>query len=334
MDSKWIEELYGIQSERQFQLGGYNGLINKDNFYILAPIKESQEHLMELKEIANHLVQAGDRHVLHLIQTKDGKLLSEVEGKSFCLLAGRFNEKQNNPHLGRKLAKFHLRGLTIPFKVERTSRIGQWKQLWEKRLDQMESVWQGKLYQVPENEFERMFIESFPYYMGLTENAIQYLVDTEIDETPEQVDNGTVCHERFSKNSWGKDFILKNPMDWVFDHRSRDLAEWTREEYFDSKHVYHQQIRKFYKDYQAIAPLSAFAWRLLYARLLFPLHYFECIESYYITQSEQEKKWLEDRLAKHLQTSSEYEKFLGEFYQLAEVPLRKLKIPLLDWITI
>lgn len=33
--------------------------------------------------------------------------------------------------------------------------------------------------------------------MVLGENAIQYLVDTEIDDTPQIVDSGTVCYERF-----------------------------------------------------------------------------------------------------------------------------------------
>jgi spore coat protein YutH len=335
MFSKWLNELYGIQPDRQIQLGSYDGLISKDVIYLVAPSPESKEHLLELKEIADHLIKAGDRHVLSITQTKTGDLLGEKEGKSFCLLSCRLDDKQYDvKNVGRKLAKFHLRGLSIPFKVERTSRIGQWKQLWEKRIDQMESVWQSKVYVTPENEFERMFIESFPYYMGLAENAIQYLVDTEIDDTPGQMDNGTVCHERFTNLSWGKEYVLKNPIDWVFDHRSRDLAEWTRDTYFESKQTHHQPIRKFFKDYQSVAPLSAFAWRLLFARLLFPLHFVDCVERYYITQSEQDKKLLEEKLYKHLQTSTDHEKFLGEFFQLAEVPLRKLKIPVLDWIEV
>jgi spore coat protein YutH len=334
MQTKWLEEFFGIHPERQTQLGRYEGFISNNQVYLMAPVGESKEDLMELKSIADHLIQSGDRHVLSLVKTKSGELWGEKEGKTFCLLSGQLHEKNPYQQIGRKLAKFHLRGLTIPFKVERTSRIGQWKQLWEKRLNQMEGVWQAKLYQSPENEFERMFMESFPYYMGLTENAIQYLVDSEIDETPGRMDNGTVCHERFSNPTWGKEILLKNPMDWVFDHRSRDLAEWTRGVYFESKHAHHQQVRKFYYDYQALAPLSAFSWRLLYARLLFPLHYFECVEDYYITQSEQDKKWQEERFSKYLQTSSEYEKFLGEFYQLVEAPIRKMKIPLVEWLQV
>ncbi|MFD2444492.1 spore coat putative kinase YutH [Bacillus sp. CGMCC 1.16607] len=335
MFSKWIDETYGIRPDRQIRLGSYEGLISNDVVYLLAPLGESPEYLIELKGLADHLIQRGDRHVLSITQTKSGELFGTKEGKAHCLLSCRLGEKQNDvKQVGRKLAKFHLRGLSIPFKVERTSRIGQWKQLWEKRMDQMETVWQTKIYQTPENEFEKMFIESYPYYMGLAENAIQYLVDAEMDETPGQMDHGTVCHERFSNQSWGKEYVLKNPLDWVFDHRSRDLAEWTREVYFESKQTHHQPIRKFFKDYQSLAPLSAFGWRLLFARLLFPLHFVECVEGYYMTQSEQDRNSLEEKFQKHLQSTSDYERFIGEFYSLAEVPLRKLKIPQLDWLEV
>jgi spore coat protein YutH len=332
MQTKWLEETYGIRPERQTRIGRYEGMISNNHLFILSFSGEGKEYLSELKNIADHLVQAGDRHVLHFTKTKSGEFWGEKEGKAFCLLSGKLEERKSSPHYGRKLAKFHMRGLTIPFKVERTSRIGQWKQLWEKRLNQLEGVWQSKVYQPPENEFDKLFVESFPYYMALSENAIQYLVDTEIDETPNQLDHGTVCHERFTNSTWEEGYLLKNPMDWVFDHRSRDLAEWTRHVYLESKHTHHPVVKKFFQDYQTIAPLSAFSWRLLFARLLFPLHYFECIEDYYIAQTEADKKWQEERLAKHLQNSTEYEKFLREFFQLTEAPIKKLKLPLVEWI--
>ena len=68
--------------------------------------------------------------------------------------------------------------------MKKISRIGQWKNLWEKRIDQMEKVWKGMMQHEPVNEFDRMFFESFPYYMAIAENAIQYLVDTELDDDP------------------------------------------------------------------------------------------------------------------------------------------------------
>ena len=75
-------------------------------------------------------------------------------------------------------------------------------------------------------------------------------VDVEIDDNPTEVDNVTVCHERFSTISWGTDYLIKNPFDWVFDHRSRDLAEWTRERYFHNNQTYQLDVKNFFQEYK------------------------------------------------------------------------------------
>jgi spore coat protein YutH len=328
-----LEKQYGIKVDEYVKLDTYDALRGNGWVYLVSkPRGKDENDISELEKIAQHLRNYGDQHVPIFLPTKDGSLITTWEQDQYCVLANRQSEKQQKLQMGRKLAKFHERGRRIQFQIERTSRIGQWKDLWEKRLEQMEKVWNGLIFQTPEDEFEKMFIESFPYYMGLTENAIQYLVDTEIDDDPLEPDSGTVCHDRFTKNSWGANYYIKNPFDWVFDHRSRDLAEWTRERYFRNIQTYDKELKQFFMEYQSISPLSSFSWRLLYSRLLFPLHYYECIENYYITRSEQDKKLLEDQLGKILMHAGEYERFLGSFYQVSGAPIRRLQLPQLEWL--
>ncbi|MEW9051845.1 MAG: spore coat putative kinase YutH [Neobacillus sp.] len=335
MLKKLLEEQYGITGEEYLKLDRFDAVRGNGHLYVITRAGGREaEDIDELEKIVEHLRSYGDQHVPAFLHSKEGHLITTWEEERFCVMASRLSEKQPNLNLGRKLAKFHERGKIVPFKIERISRIGQWKELWEKRLDQMEKVWSELLFQTPENEFERMFVESFPYYIGLTENAIQYLVDTEIDDEPVESDGGTVCHERFLRGTWGSNYYIKNPFDWVFDHRSRDLAEWTRERYFRNTQTYEQELRQFFIDYQSVSPLSAFSWRLLFARLLFPLHYFECIENYYITRSEQQKRLLEEQLDRTLKQSTEYERFLSRFYQSAGAPLKALNIPPLDWLLV
>lgn len=330
MYQKLLGDLYGVHVQEYVKLDSYEAFRGNNGwFYMVAkPGHRQEEDMIELQQIAQHLRNYGDSNVPVLLPHKDGKLIAHWENNPYCVLANQQTNARQLHRLGRKLAKFHERGRKVPFQIQRSSRVGQWKKLWEQRLEQMEKVWNGLLFQTPENEFERLFIESFPYYMGLTENAIQYFVDTEIDEDPTEIDGGTVCHERFSAGSWGKNYLIKNPLDWVFDHRSRDLAEWTRERYFYNTQIL--DLSRFFQDYQTIVPLTAFSWRLLYARLLFPLHYFECIESYYITRSEQDQKALEEKLAKMMRQSGEYERFLAQFYQMGGAPFQKL--PRLEWL--
>lgn len=333
MLKKMLEKEYGVQVEEYVKLDSYEALRGNGWVYLIStPGTQQEEDILELEQIAGHLRNYGDSHVPVFLPSKEGKLVTKWENRDYCVLATRQTPKQKPLKLGRKLARFHERGRMIPFQIERSSRIGKWKELWEKRLEQMEKVWNGKLFQTPEDDFERMFIESYPYYMGLTENAIQYLVDTEIDDDPSEADSGTVCHERFSSHSWGINYLVKNPFDWVFDHRSRDLAEWTRDRYFRNNQTYQPDVGDFFQQYLSIASLSSFSWKLLYSRILFPLHYFECIESYYITRSEQEQKALEEQLDKILRQSREYERFLIHFYELAGAPVKKLHISKPDWL--
>lgn len=334
MLQKMLEHYYGIRAKEHMKLEQFEVLQGNGWLYFISRTGGKEEaDVQELGRIAEHLRKYGDQSVPAFLPGKDGKYITVWEKNNYCVLVNRqLDTSHRKTKLGRKLAKFHERGRRVPFQIERTGRIGQWKGLWERRLEQMEKVWSGLLYQTPEDEFEKLFIESFPYYMGLTENAIQYLVDAELDEEPFETDGGTVCHDRFTKKTWGGRFGIKNPFDWIFDHRSRDLAEWTRERYFRNIQTYDVELRQFFGEYQSIAPLSPFSWRLLYSRLIFPLHYFECVENYYITRSEQQKKMLEDQLSKILRQSSEYERFLAGFLHISGAPIARLNMPQLDWL--
>ena len=64
----------------------------------------------------------------------------------------------------------------------------------------------------PTDVFDQLFIESFPYYLGVAENAIQYVVDTEMDDTPQLTDAATICQERFTPLLWHQTKRLKLPL--------------------------------------------------------------------------------------------------------------------------
>ncbi|MBP3038642.1 spore coat protein YutH [Bacillaceae bacterium Marseille-Q3522] len=332
-----LEELlrknYDIHVQERIHLG-HSEAFKRDRqlFSPIACKNIEEDELTEMEKLAFHMKENGDANVSVFLRAKDGKIFSEWDGSRYTVLYLPRIRQRKMRSIGKSLSKFHARGKTVMFPVEKISRIGQWKNLWEKRIDQLEKVWSDRLFQHPENEFETLFIQSFPYYMGLGENAIQYLTDTELDDDPTAEDSGTICHHRFSVHTWGEQFYVKSPLDWVFDHCSRDLAEWTRERYLHKRETHEKEIRQFFFDYQTRTPLSSFSWRLLYARLLFPLHYIEGIEQYYTTNSEQRKNEMEEQLAKLLQRSQEYERFLGNFFQIVEVPVRSLAIPAVEWL--
>lgn len=328
-----LKKFFNIKAENSFMDGSFVRYVANDSLYTLVPVTNVKEELLvELYEISEHLIGQGDKYVSRFTLSKDDKFLITSNDEDYVLLQNRLSTMSRKIEYGKKLAKFHQRGRSIQTNIQIVSRMGQWKSFWETRLDQMEKAWYQLVQEHPDHEFEHLFVDSFPYYMGLSENAIQYLVDTELDETPYQSDAGTVCHERFNKNSWGKHQWIRNPFDWVFDHATRDIAEWIRGQYFRNKRTFLPDLQEFLSSYQSVSPLSAFSWRLLYARLLFPLHYFECIEEYFITSSEQQKKILEERLKSYMQNSIEYETFLADFYKNSGVINGGRNIPIVEWL--
>jgi len=326
-------EQYKLKVDRFVKVFGYEGIIYRNIVYCIVPISYlEQEELFEIKHLSEYMIQKGDIRVGSILPTTDGKLSTIINDEEAVIIRCPVYSHRVSNSLGYELARFHKRGRSFPYQVKKVNRIGQWKFLWEKRLDQMELFWKEKVKQHPQNEFETLFVEAFPYYIGLTENAIQYLVDTEIDETPTAIDSATVCHHRFTENSWDRNSYTKLPTDWVFDHYTRDLAEFIRDQYVNGETRQNGQIVHFLKEYERITPLSAFSWRLLYARLLFPLHFFECIEEFYMTGSEMQMERHCKRLESILKHSSEHERFLATFLSSAGVKEKRLTIPTISWL--
>ncbi|WP_421381131.1 spore coat putative kinase YutH [Bacillus salacetis] len=328
-----LSKHYGLQPERSFKDGRAQRYMADGSIYTIVNVTNmEQENLVELYKITEHMKKYGDRYVSSFVPTSEGRFLVTEKEQDYTVLKNDYYSRGADAKLGRKLAKFHQRGRAIEEKITHISRIGQWKSLWEKRIEQMEKAFQLVIENHPADEFERMFIDSCPYYLGMAENAVQYLVDTEMDDNPVYTDSGTVCHERFLEGVWGREVTIRNPFDWVFDHGGRDIAENTRESYFKRQNTYQPDIHQFFRDYQSVSPLSSFSWRLVYARLLFPLHYFETVENYYLSESEGQHFQLAERMQGYLNTTRHYERFLGSFYQVAEVPVKSYGIPGVAWL--
>ncbi|WP_010175432.1 spore coat putative kinase YutH [Bacillus coahuilensis] len=324
-----VEMVSSIKDSQYPRYHGKDGLL----YTIVNVTNTSQEYLVELYKMTDHLKTSGDLYVSSFVQSIDNKFLITKDDQDYVLLQNKKRLRPKDKQIGRKLAKFHFRGRAIQDKVEFTSRIGKWHELWEKRVNQLENACASIVHSGPTEEFDRLVADAFPYYLGLAENAIQYLVDTEIEGEPEREDAGTVCHARFSNHSWGKEYWIRFPFDWVFDHASRDIADWMRAQYLTRNRTYIPDIQKFVQDYQTITPLSSFTWRLTYARLLFPLHFFEVVEEYYTSKTDHHRHEISDKLERYLKFSGDFERFLGSFFDIVQVPVYSRNIPRIDWLS-
>lgn len=328
-------EHYQMQVNELSMLGGYQSFWIRNKVYFLVPVgKFQEEELVEMKKLSDFMMEQGDLSIASFVPNVQGYYVSEIQNTNYCLLRAMRQADRQAVSEGKELALFHRRGRLYPDEITELSRIGEWRALWEKRLDQLEKFWQGRLANHPVTSFEKLFIDSFPYYLGLAENAIQYVVDTELDDEPQLADAATICQQRFTPQTWQRTKRLKVPVEWVYDHASRDLAEWIRHTYEESGNEAEEIIMQFLQDYESEGPLSAFGWRLLFARLLFPLRYFETVEGYYLSRNEEQKSIYQDHLEKIVSEAKQTEQFLGGFYKMIRLPTQKLGIREIDWLSI
>jgi spore coat protein YutH len=329
---KTIYDHYGVKPAELMDVDQYKGFQYRNVLYIIMDVGHLEpEELYEFHQMSQFLIAQGERQVASFMINKSGNIITEENEKKMAVCRVPYQPQAPVVSYGRELAAFHQRGKLLPYPMEKSNRIGQWKALWEKRLEQIEKFWGMKVQEHPNDVIDKRFIESFPYYLGLTENAIQYLTDTEIDDLPRSFDTATICHHRFTPATWKRSFFFKLPTDWVFDHPSRDLAEYIRYLYFESPVRQEGELSAFLSEYEKTAPLSSFAWRLLYARLLFPVHYFESVEGYYMARSEVEKRAYSRKIEKIIAESVEYEKFLSNLYRSIGIFTQRHHIPEIEW---
>lgn len=329
MSMEILEHYFRIKPDQSINDGRHVRYIVNDSLYTIITVTNlEQKALIELYEMSEHMAKYGDKKVSVFVPNDDGKFLVTHQNQDYVLLKNRYTRPSRMKNPGRKLGKFHARGQALQVELSTVNRVGQWKSLWEKRLEQMEKVWGSMVYEEPRERFEKLFIESFPYYLGLCENAIQYVVDTELDGEPSFMDKGTICHERFPSDAWENELGIRSPFDWVYDHPGRDIAEWIRNCYFRSSRTLQPDLMDFLQGYESVLPISPFSWRLIYGRLLFPLHYFECVEEYFNSPIEGKQIELEERLRRYMRDTKEHEAFLRSFYELVGVR----NLPVLEWL--
>ena len=95
-----------------------------------------------------------------------------------------------------------------------------WKNIWEEKIDYYE-------YQMNQLAFKYPKLKnSFNYYVGLTETAINLLNYIENKEI-----NYYVCHKRINYNEKLSEFF--NPINIIVDSRVRDIAEYIKTNYIN-----------------------------------------------------------------------------------------------------
>jgi spore coat protein YutH len=329
-----LYEQYKLHCEKRIKVGDYDGFIANGHSYIVAPITPlNGKEMTELTQFMHLVYNRGDSSFAPIERTVKGHLYFTSAENVYAVL--RLPEKRNSladMSIGKELGSFHKRTIGYPFAKSSLNYYLSWKSFWLRRMEQLENWYEECKKDSSKSEVDLLFIETFPYFLGLTENALQYIAEIESDEGASNFPPPAICHERFSTQTWdcGGNYV-KLPTNWIVDQPTRDIAEYIRKDMYMENGIKNNGLR-FINDYEKQLPLSKAAWRFLYARLLFPVDYYYYVEGYYNASSNDIKQTYLSLLRDNLSGMVNYERNLNSFYDVVGLPAEQLQIPVIDWM--
>ncbi|WP_229683050.1 hypothetical protein [Virgibacillus oceani] len=316
---------YDIHVDDSVMLDGKECFKNNEYYYFTILADNREVIQMEQAALAYYLTEQNIRQTAIPIPNVHGEWFSNYQDDYYMVLRFQLRQEREQMSHGMLLGKFHKMGSMYRYEPQEISSYGQWKELWINKLTAYES---NIVKSAKENssQFDRFMMDILPYIIGISENAIQYVQESEQDNRFHEGDQGTISFRRYNDN-------MIKPVLWfddlVYDHPARDIAEYIRYKLLDDGEKASNEAAAFVHQYQSVQPLSVFSWRLLYARLLFPIHLFDQIERCYSYQNI-EQSYRE--MAEILEQQTIYERRLANFFEIAGVDYESLQIPVLHWL--
>ncbi|WP_067725718.1 protein kinase family protein [Oceanobacillus damuensis] len=310
---------YRIHVEEKLFFGTKEGYRQGDTFYFTISGRNRETILMEQAALSYYLSENSVEGIAMPIRNANGEWWTAFADDSWMVLHLPTMNRQHNEPIGIHLAKLHQTGSKFSYEPKSISSYGKWKDLWIEKLTAFEDVIEKEARKKP-SDYYRTLMDFLPYLIGTSENAIQYLQESERERRILASDQGTTTFIRFGQSP-EQSIIWTDQL--VYDHPARDIAEYIR--YSFLKNDSPEKIIGFLNDYQTISPLSVFGWRLVYARLLFPVHLYDFIAEGFTNPNEKELKRL-------ISLQADYEKQLGSFYRTVGVDAESWEIPVLHWL--
>ncbi len=263
-----------------------NTLKSKDNNYIL----KVKNNTLVLKEIystndINIIYKLStDLNINTIIPNKENSLFTIINNKLYSLILIKRISILTLPNISN-LSNININ--IIP-ELERNN----WEILWSNRTDFLEEF-------ISQNRGKYPLIrESSDYFIGLSENAISYLVNTKREvQKDDYLDRKVVSHIKLSNS-------LYDPFNIIFDHKARDIAEYIKYSFFINNTSIYRELDEYFKHNN----YSKYGIQVLYSRILYPNYYFNTIDKI-ITNTLEENK-----LNTIINRIDEYENYLYNIY--------------------
>lgn len=297
-----INFYYNLKPENINNYNNYYYFYYNKYLYVLLLYNEDLKYINDIYNLNVSLLSLNIP-IHQIIINKNNSIISLINNNYYILykiLIKNYNRKINIKDIN------YLNSIIITNNID-----NNWDYLWSTKVDYLE-------YQINQSGKKYpLIVESFSYFVGLTENAISYAKNTTLELKKDYNNIGVITHKKLNINDTL--FNLYDPLNITIDYKIRDLAEYIKNSFFeDNFNILNELNYYFKKNY-----LSIYLIRLLFARILYPSFYFNLYDDI-ISNKKEEKE-----LLKITSRINEYEQYLYEIY----LYLKKIyNIPEVEWL--
>ena len=190
------------------------------------------------------------------------------------------------------------------FQVDCSNSVNNWEIMWKRKIDFLESYIEKK------DNVNVLIIPLCYYYIGLAENAINYL---------KKIPNYFRCSISHKRINYNDTLIeLYNPINFIIDNKCRDICEYI-------KSVADSKININIDEIVNSLNYSEVEYELLISRLLFPSNFFDKLDLL------NDNRLSKNDVIKMYDYTIYYEKFLFSVFNTIK-KIRNIRIPNINWI--
>lgn len=300
-----LEYYYGLDIENIEELDGKYHIKQENQDYFFVFYNRGIEELEDIINVSNEMVKKGI-NVHKILINRNNSFLTKVGEYNYILFAvSNLSEEYDIFDMVKISEKLVLNN------NKSNLYRNNWGTLWSEKIDYFE-------YQVRELSIEKDVVKnSFSYYVGMAENAISYVNNTNMKYGGDAY-RIVLSHRRVFYPNYKLNYL--NPLSFVFDLEVRDIAEYLKAMFFKKDISF---CLDELSSYLKIRHLSLYEYQMLYARLLYPTYYFDVYESV------MNKNGDEEQLVNIIKKCDSYEEFLKKTY--LEIS-KYAKIDKIEWI--
>lgn len=300
-----LEYYYGLDIENIEELDGKYHIKQENQDYFFVFYNRGIEELEDIINVSNEMIKKGI-NVHKILINRNNSFLTKVGEYNYILFAvSNLSEEYDIFDMVKISEKLVLNN------NKSNLYRNNWGTLWSEKIDYFE-------YQVRELSIEKDVVKnSFSYYVGMAENAISYVNNTNMKYGGDAY-RIVLSHRRVFYPNYKLNYL--NPLSFVFDLEVRDIAEYLKAMFFKKDISF---CLDELSSYLKIRHLSLYEYQMLYARLLYPTYYFDVYESV------MNKNGDEEELVNIIKKCDSYEEFLKNAY--LEIS-KYAKIDKIEWI--